>query len=254
MTQLLTAVFASALALTVGAARSAAEPPEAESAEAASFKISQEYQVEGLAKVIAQFHFSGDHAVMTDEDGEPVALYNLSAMTFYSDRHEKMIDQEFMQAWLTGWRVGAAARKMLADPNNAPFVRSLLWPKLVVSDEDDKLLIRTKAMHFEVVPMKDTDAASATAYAKMYKLEAQRNALETRSVPATFIAAAVADVLGERKVIPASIKVTTFTPKGSAVATGTLRRDEMSEDETERVRTVAERIDPPQPAPNSDAQ
>src|SRR5688500_17706306 len=100
-------------------------------------------------------------------------------MTFYSERLDRMVEARVIEAWLNGRRRGTEARLQLSDPREEPFLRSLLRPKLEVSEEVEKLRIRTKAMHFAIAPMRDVDAGAASAYATVYKLETYRNAFES---------------------------------------------------------------------------
>lgn len=238
-----------AVAAMTGTARSEPAAPATKAA-AAPFKLTQEMQLKGGEKVVSEFHFAGEHVLMLN-DADEGALYNSAARTVYIERHDRMIEERFIQAWLNGWRVGANARQLLLDPKQEPFIRSLLWPKLEVSEEDGKLYIRTRAAHFEITPMKEVDPTMASLYADLYKLDAYRNAFETRSGSGAFIAAAVADVLREREVIPQTMKITTFTPKGSATANAILRRKPMTEDEVAVLQEVAKQLDraPETPAP-----
>lgn len=226
-------------------ARAEGDAPATQPPAAVPFELVQESSIGGRPKVVATFRFAGNYALMLNEASEVTAVYNLAASTTYIERHDRMVAESFIADWLTGWRLGAAAKQLLTDPRQEPFVRSLLWPKLDVEEAEGQLRIRTKAMHLDVVPMPKARPAAATAYAAFYKLEAYRNAFENQSATGAYIAAAIADELRARNVVPQSMKITTYTPSGSAVMTVALQHRELDPAEIAEVGTLAKQFDVP---------
>lgn len=216
-----------------------------------AFQLVQEHQLPDGEKSAVRFQFSGHHAIMVDSEGDPIAFYNCAAKTAYVERHGRMVDDRFIDALLDGWRLGAGARMLLSDDRNEPFVRSLLWPKVETTEDEGKILIRTKAIHLTITPMKDADPDEASRYADVYKLESYRDALENDNKIATFLVREVSDILRKRGVIPELMEIETFTPRGSAKLIVTLRRETITDNEANTIQALAAQLDPPATQPST---
>jgi len=217
-------------------------PKSKELAKFEPFKLSVSAKA-GRDEFVADLHFVDRRAVeyAGGKSIEPVAVYDLSAMSWKDMKTGKTITLADCEAW------AAASRKRSedsltksGDAKFRSFFQAMLAPNFQVKQDARKLVLSNEHFRYEVRETQEVAAPRRAAIYAYDRLNAYRKAMIERKVP-PFAQLSVTNEIAARQLMPSEMKVRITSATGSVNFQVQMKVSPLSVKEREQAQAAIEK-------------
>ncbi len=191
-------------------------------------------------------YFLGDRAVefTEDLDSEVEVVYDFQNMTWRDTKEARTVSLSECEKWAKEtYDKSQASLAKVKDPKLHAFSEAMLDPKFKVAAKGNALMLTNDATTFEI---RSTEKLPKDQLDRLYalnKLDAYRKAMFQKKF-GPFMKLALEKELTKRRMFPSETTLTMHTPSADVTVKTTLRIEQMSEQELDRVGKVLAKESP----------